>query len=82
MKTIQKHVSYWYFINYLSYDYFTHLRGVEYCDEYVSLSVHLYISKTTQPIFTKFLCMLPVAMAQYFSDDGAICFCSAYYNAV
>jgi len=41
---------------------------VKYCDEYVCVSVCLSvqqdISRTTHAICTKFLCMLPVAVAQ------------------
>jgi len=40
--------------------YFALGRGVKYCDKYVCLSVCSHISKTTRPIFTKFLCMCPV----------------------
>jgi len=40
----------------------------------VCLSVRLYNWKTTQSNFTKFLCALPVAMSQSFSDGVAICY--------
>ena len=39
----------------------------------VCLSVHSHDSKTIWPIFTKFLCMLPVAVAGSSSDGVAIC---------
>jgi len=54
---------------------------VKYCDQracmslYLSLLVHLYISKTTCPIFTKFpvhVCMLPYAVAWSTSEGNAI----------
>ena len=44
----------------------------EFCDEYISVCVHMClsvcedISGTTCMIFTKFLCMLPMAMAWSF----------------
>jgi len=47
-------------------------RVVKYCDEYVSLSAHIGNSKIVWMNFTKFLCMLPVAMAQSFCDCIAI----------
>ena len=42
----------------------------KYCDEYVCLSVREDISGTTYAIFTKFLCMLPMSMAQ--SSSGML----------
>jgi len=50
----------------------------KYCDEYVCvcvsacLSVRDDISGTTRTIFTKFLCMLPMAVARSSSGDFAI----------
>jgi len=41
---------------------------VKYCDEYVCLSVPEDISRTTHAIFTKFLYMLPLSVAQSSSD--------------
>ena len=38
------------------------LEGAKYCNEYVSLSVHLYISKNAKSIFTNF-CASSVAVA-------------------
>ena len=41
---------------------------------FVCLSVCSHKSRTvTRPIFTNFLCMLPVAMAPYSTDGVAIC---------
>jgi len=47
-------------------------RGAEYCDErvYVCLSVRDHIFETTRPIFTNFLCMLPMSVAR--SSSGSI----------
>jgi len=46
----------------------------KYCNEYVCLCVSLFclsvredISGTTRAIFTKFLCMLPMSVARFFS---------------
>jgi len=47
-------------------------RGAKYGDEYVGLSVPSHNLKTTWPNFTKFLCMLPVAVVQFSSDGIAI----------
>jgi len=44
----------------------------KYCDEYVCLSVCEDISGTTHAIFTKFLCMLHMAVAQSSSRVVAI----------
>ena len=53
----------------------------KYCNEHlcVCLCVHEHISQTTCTIFTQFLCMLPMAMAQSFfgglkkiQEEGAI----------
>jgi len=46
----------------------------KYCDEYVCVcvSVRIDISGTTRAIFTKFLCMLPIAVARSSSGDIAI----------
>jgi len=41
-------------------------------DEYVCLFVHSNNSKTTWPNFTKYLCMLPVAVACSLYDGVAI----------
>jgi len=46
--------------------------GAKYCDEYVSLSVRSRNSKTAWPNFTKFLSMLPMAVAWSSSDGVAI----------
>ena len=58
--------------------YFAPKRGTKYCDEYVCLSICLFVcthdSKTIQPNFTTFLCSLPVAIASSFSDSIAICY--------
>ena len=64
-----------------SIDYFILGRDAKYCDEYVCLLVcvcvrllvHSHNSRTTRPIFTKFLCMLPVAVGRSSSDGVAIC---------
>jgi len=37
---------------------------VEYCDEHVFVFVHDHIFGTTRPIFTKFLCVLPMAVVR------------------
>jgi len=48
-------------------------RVVKYCDEYVCLLfVYSHISKIAWPNFTKFLCMLLVAMARSSSDRAAV----------
>jgi len=61
-------------------------RVAMFCDEHVYLSVclfvrlsvclsiHVHNSKTVQPNFSKYLCMLPVALARSFSDGVAICY--------
>jgi len=56
-------------------------RGVEYCDERVCLCVSVCVclsaiisSRTTRPIFTNFVCMLPRAVAQSSSGSVAICY--------
>ena len=46
---------------------------MKYCDEYVCLSVHSHNSKSTRLNFTKFLCMLPVAVA--WSSSASIVTC-------
>ena len=52
-------------------------RGAEYCDDRVCLSVCVclsvreHISGTTRPIFTKFLCMLPMSVARSYSGGVA-----------
>jgi len=45
-------------------DYFDPMRGVDYCNEYVCLSVRSRNAKTTRLNFTIFLCMLPVAVVR------------------
>ena len=45
-------------------------RGAEYCDERVCLSFRDHIFRTTHPIFTKVLCMLPMAVAR--SSPGGV----------
>jgi len=47
-------------------------RGAKYCDERVCLSVRSHSSKTTRPNFTRFLCMLTVAVARSSSDGVTI----------
>ena len=48
----------------------TIIVAAEYCNERVCLSVCVYLSvrdhifRTTRPMFTKFLCMLPMAVAR------------------
>ena len=42
------------------------------CDDHVCLSVREHISGTTRPIFTKFLCVLPISVGRSFSGGGAI----------
>ena len=42
----------------------------------VCLSVRDYISRTTRPIFTKFLCVLPTAMA--LSSYGGVMICYTF----
>ena len=49
-------------------------RGVEYCNKRVCFSLREHISGTTRPIFTKFLCMLPMAGARSSSGGVAICY--------
>ena len=54
-----------------------HYSGLaKYCDAHVCVSVCLslreHISETARPIFTNFLCMLPAAVARYFSVGVAI----------
>jgi len=52
---------------------------MKYCNEHVCvsvslcvcLSVHKHISQTTRAIFTNFLCVLPIAVAQ-FSSSGVM----------
>ena len=39
----------------------------------VCLSIRSHNSKTTRPIFTNFICMMPMAIAQSSSDGVAIC---------
>jgi len=50
----------------------------KYCNTsvwlFVCLSVREHISGTTCPIFTKFLCMLPMAVARFSSGSVAICY--------
>jgi len=48
----------------------------KYCDERVCLSVRSHISKTTCPNLTKFLYVLPVAVARSSFDDNAM-FCTS-----
>jgi len=56
--------------------------GAEYCDERVCLSVCVsvclsvrdHIFRTTRPIFTNFLCLLPVAMVWRSSGSVVICY--------
>jgi len=50
-------------------------KGAKYCDERVCLSVCVFVGRdhifgTTRPIFTKFLCMLPMAVAR--SSYGSV----------
>jgi len=40
----------------------------------VCLSVRDYIFGTTRPIFTNFLCVLPMAVARFFSGGVVICY--------
>ena len=50
-------------------------RRADYCDQSVlsvCLSVSEHISGMAGPIFTNFLCISPVAVAQSFFDDVAI----------
>jgi len=47
-------------------------RVAKYCDEYVCLSVCMHNLKTVQQNFIIFFCMMPVTMAQSFSDSVAI----------
>jgi len=59
-------------------------RGAEYCDEHVCLCVCVcvcvfvspcdHIVGTTCPIFTSFLCILPMAMARSSSGNVVICY--------
>jgi len=46
-------------------------RGMKYCDRCVCLSVSSHNSKTARRNFTKFLCMLPMALARS-SYDGVV----------
>jgi len=66
----------WYLLCIMIHCYVTPGRGTKYCDEFVSLSfslsIHSLNSKTTQLIFTEFLCMLLMAMARSYSDGVAI----------
>ena len=50
-------------------------EGAKYCDQHVSVSVCWLISKTTCSNFTKFVYMLPVAVARSCCDDSAIILC-------
>jgi len=45
---------------------------LRYCDEYACLSVCPHSSKTIWSTFTRFFCMLPVAVARSASDGVAI----------
>ena len=49
-------------------------RGAEYCDDRVCVcvcvSVRDHIFGSTRPIFTNFLCMLPMAVARF--SSGAV----------
>jgi len=61
---------------YLDHFCFVSDRDTQYCDERVRMSVcfksvRSNISKTTCPNFTKFLHMLPVAVAWSSSDENA-----------
>jgi len=52
-------------------------RGAKYCEQRVCMSVHEHISRTTCPIFTNFLCMLPITMAQSSSDKCSDLLCTS-----
>jgi len=58
--------------------YFSPGMGAKYCDEYVCLSVcplaASYNAKIAWPNFTKFLCMLSVAVARSSFDHVVICY--------
>ena len=53
-------------------------RGAEYCDDRVCVSLRVYlsvrkhISGNTRPLFTRFLCILPMAVARSSSGGVAI----------
>ena len=55
-------------------------RGAEYCDERICVSVSVYLSLydhifgTARPIFTKFLCVLPMAVDRSSSGSVVICY--------
>jgi len=49
-------------------------RAAKYCDDHVSVFVFKHISGATRPIFTKFFCMLPMAVVCSSSAGIVICY--------
>ena len=67
------------FISYTRVYYSAPDGGLEYCDECVCLCVCVcnvrgHIIRTTCTIFTKYLCMLPMAVARSSSGGVVICY--------